>query len=305
MRTIRETVYVHRPAKEVWAYLVDWPRYAEWDSTFVAAKQLPGISSSGGPRLRWTMRVLGRRLAMDSEFVEWDPPRHMTYAATEGPAPVRKSRGWFDVAPAGDGCIVEAGYQVAAGAGRAVRGLADPVLLLWGSIVTRRDLRRLRAALEHGASPSAATPLHVDSVRIHRDADEVWSYLTDFSHQRDWDGLTAACAVIGDEPLRDGTRFRWVVRLLGRDIALETRLTAWDPPRRMDYAVTSGPVRGSGWTQVHPAEQGCVVERGQLASPGIGWVLAKVPDAMLVAWIARLERRNLARLRNILEGHSL
>lgn len=145
-------------------------------------------------------------------------------------------------------------------------------------------------------------PTIVETVHVRRDRVEAWNYLTDLSHQREWDGLTVSCEQIDAGPQQVGTRFRWGLQVMGRRVLVESHLTSWDPPRRMDYAVTSGPVQGSGWSAVHPSpEGGCLVERGLVAPPGVGRLVARMGDPIVVWWIRRNERRNLRRLRDILE----
>ena len=105
--------------------------------------------------------------------------------------------------------------------------------------------------------------------------------------------------------MRVGTRFRWVLRLMGRRIAIESHLTGWSPPKQMEYAVTTGPVQGAGWTAVFPsAGGGCDVERGVVAAPGVGRAVARVSDPVLVWWTGRSERKAMRRLADVLDHSS-
>jgi uncharacterized membrane protein len=305
MPAVTESIHVHRSAEEVWAYLTDWSRYPEWDSTTAGAEQIDPGEPQPGTRFRWVGKVPGRTLPFQSVVTEWDPPRRMAYASTSGLGPLTGSAGWKTVTAAAGGCVVEVGVDVSVGLPQPLRLVVDPLvpLLLRGRM--RRDLRRLRTVL-HGEAPAGdkAVPTSVETVHVNRDPQEVWDYLTDLSHQPEWDTLTISCEQIDEGPMQVGTRFRWVLRLMGRRIAIESHLTGWSPPKQMEYAVTTGPVQGAGWTAVFPsAGGGCDVERGVVAAPGVGRAVARVSDPVLVWWTGRSERKAMRRLADIL-GHA-
>jgi uncharacterized membrane protein len=150
-----------------------------------------------------------------------------------------------------------------------------------------------------------AMPTSVASISVSRPPEDVWAYLTDWSRYPDWDSLTASAEQVdGDEP-RLGTRFRWTGKVAWRRIPFDSEMTEWDPPRRMAYVATSGPgtIRGSsGWTAVTPAGDGCVVEVGVIALPGIGRTVAYISDPLFTWWLGRRRNRDLGRLKSILEG---
>lgn len=142
-------------------------------------------------------------------------------------------------------------------------------------------------------------------VLVHRPQDEVWTFLTDWSRYPEWDSTTYRAEQVDDGPPRKGTRFRWVGRLAGRRIPFESTLTECEPPHRMAYVATSGPgplVGSSGWTQVSPAGDACVVEVGASLAPGLGRTLAHVADPLFSWWLRHTMSRDLRRLRTILEG---
>ncbi len=304
MHSVRASVHVHRPSEAVWEYLTDWSRYPEWDSLTASAEQIDDGPARVGTRFRWVSKALGRRVAVQSAITEWEPLRRMAYVITTGPALAVGSGGWKALSPAGEGCVLEVGVSLAPAVGRLAAPVSDPVFTWWLRRTMGRDLQRLRTILQ--ASPASGAPVlptSVETITVARDPVEVWTYLIDLSHQREWDGLTVSCEQLDAGPQRVGTRYRWKLRLMGRPVSVESHLTSWDPPRRMDYAVTTGPVRGHGWTAVYARPQGgCEVERGLVAAAGVGRVVRLVSNQILARWTSRSERRNLRRLRTILEG---
>lgn len=304
MPAVVESIHVHRSPESAWGFLSEWSRYPEWDSMTASAEQIEPGAPDVGRQFRWVGRMVGRRVAFQSELTEWDPPRRMAYVATSGLGPLTGASGWKEVTAAGGGCVVAVGAEAPLRWPNPVRWLSDPVVSWWLRHALRRSLRRLRAILQgETGTDLKSSPTSVETVHVDRDPVEVWDYLSDLSHQREWDTLTVACEQIDEGPMQVGTRFRWVLRLMGRPFSVESHLTGWDPPRRMDYACTTGPVQGAGWTAVLPSpDGGCEVERGVVAAPGVGRVVARVSDPVLVWWTVRSERRALHRLRDVLEG---
>src|SRR6266702_768824 len=84
------------------------------------------------------------------------------------------------------------------------------------------------------------------TVTINRPAQEVFDYLADGTHNRDWRSgvLEIEKATAGDG---EGSSYRQVLAGPGgRRIQGDYRVTLFDPPRRLEFLVTAGPARPRG-----------------------------------------------------------
>jgi len=84
------------------------------------------------------------------------------------------------------------------------------------------------------------------SVTVNRPASDVFDYLADGTHNRDWRAgvleIERTSAADGE-----GATYRQVLAGPGgRRISGDYRVTAFEPPRRLDFLVTAGPARPSG-----------------------------------------------------------
>jgi uncharacterized protein YndB with AHSA1/START domain len=84
------------------------------------------------------------------------------------------------------------------------------------------------------------------TVTINRPAREVFDYLADGTHNRDWrSGVLEIEKASTDEG--EGSSYRQVLAGPGgRRIQGDYRVTVFDPPRRLEFLVTAGPARPSG-----------------------------------------------------------
>jgi uncharacterized protein YndB with AHSA1/START domain len=77
---MRETIEIARPVAEVYAYVTDPNRFAEWQDDVVSVRV-------EGKRFTTTRRIGGSDRTMTQEIIEADPPR--TWAARGIDGPVR------------------------------------------------------------------------------------------------------------------------------------------------------------------------------------------------------------------------
>lgn len=76
-----------------------------------------------------------------------------------------------------------------------------------------------------------------------RSPSEVWDYVADFAHAREWDPATVESSRLDDGPLRPGSQFRLVVRFLGRNVPLDYRVVTTDRPGQVMLAAERGRTR--------------------------------------------------------------
>lgn len=73
--------------------------------------------------------------------------------------------------------------------------------------------------------------------------DEVFAYLAAFENTAAWDPGVVSAQRLDEGPPREGSRFRVVVRFLGREQPMTYRITRFDPPHRLELeGVSDGAV---------------------------------------------------------------
>jgi uncharacterized protein YndB with AHSA1/START domain len=89
--------------------------------------------------------------------------------------------------------------------------------------------------------------LHAEhTVTIGRPAEDVFGYLADGTHNRDWRNGVLKIERTSDADGK-GAEYRQVLAGPGgRRIDGDYRVTVFDPPRRLEFLVTAGPARPTG-----------------------------------------------------------
>jgi len=77
------TVQVERPAKDVFAYLVDVDRLTEWQASAVECHADGPLRE--GSRISERRRLLGREADTELEVTAFEPPRRLTLRSLSGP----------------------------------------------------------------------------------------------------------------------------------------------------------------------------------------------------------------------------
>lgn len=81
MAHFRASLDVARPSDEVFAYLADFTRTAEWDPGVVSAERLDGGPVSVDSRFRVVARFLGREVPLVYRVVQLEPPSRLVLEA--------------------------------------------------------------------------------------------------------------------------------------------------------------------------------------------------------------------------------
>ena len=77
---------------------------------------------------------------------------------------------------------------------------------------------------------------------VNRPAEEVFAYLTDPENLPEWQSMVSESRKDSPGPMDVGTRMTNVRNFLGRRIESQVEVTAYEPSRRFDVQVVSGPV---------------------------------------------------------------
>jgi len=117
----------------------------------------------------------------------------------------------------------------------------------------------------------------VDTIEINRRPEDVFAYVDDLSRHGEWQENIVSTKVETDGPTRVGTRATNRRRVPGgeRDISFE--VTEHDPPRKVAFLGTNGPVRPVGTVTFEPLDGGARTRLTldfDLKGRGIGLLIA-------------------------------
>lgn len=85
------------------------------------------------------------------------------------------------------------------------------------------------------------------AVQIDRPMDEVFAFVSDPANFPRWAGaLVKESRQTSRGPVGVGTTFTQLNVLMGRRFLSEMRVVTYEPPRRLEYETTSGPIRFTG-----------------------------------------------------------
>jgi uncharacterized protein YndB with AHSA1/START domain len=100
---IEQEVRVARPPEDVFGYLTDTEKLAEWQKGTVEVRRDASGPLTRGERLHEVHAAMGRRLESTVEVAEIDPPRAFALHVVDGPMPVD---GRWTLEPDGSGTLV-------------------------------------------------------------------------------------------------------------------------------------------------------------------------------------------------------
>jgi carbon monoxide dehydrogenase subunit G len=80
-----KSFWINRPLHEVFAYLTDPARFAEWQGSAEMARWTSPGPPGVGSTIRVSAVVLGRRVETELVVTAWDPPRRYAFQSAGGP----------------------------------------------------------------------------------------------------------------------------------------------------------------------------------------------------------------------------
>lgn len=127
MLTIEESIVIHRPIEEVFAYVSDQRNSPQWQDGVVEVQQTPESPVGVGTKTTLVRVFLGRRLEQHAEFVAYEPPTMFAFKSSSGPPTTGTNR--FEATA--EGTKVTIAFEMQAGG---LFALAEPLVA--------RNLRR-------------------------------------------------------------------------------------------------------------------------------------------------------------------
>ncbi len=129
----------------------------------------------------------------------------------------------------------------------------------------------------------------------------VWSVLTDWERQPTW--MVDARAVEVLTPFRDGlgVTLRCPTNVLGVTVEDVMRVTAWEPPTRLEVVHLGRVIQGGGAFELSAHGPQTMLTWWEEVDPPLGRLGAVGADLVVRPFVTRLFRRSLANLARLAE----
>ncbi len=134
---------------------------------------------------------------------------------------------------------------------------------------------------------------------VDRPAEEVFAYLTDAEKLPEWQSMVSESRQVSPGPMGVGARVTNVRNFLGRRIESEAEVTAYEPPRRFDLRVVSGPVPFQISHTLESREATTIVKVEAQGEPGGFFKLA---EPLVGRQAERQFKNDFATLKDLLEA---
>jgi len=106
-------------------------------------------------------------------------------------------------------------------------------------------------------------------VEVARPVQEVFAYVTDLERLGEWQPNLVSVTKETEGPMGEGTRLREVRRgPFGRNVEAQVEISAYEPNRRFDLRVVSGPLPIDGSHELHDAGGGTRIDFVAQGQPG-------------------------------------
>ena len=136
------------------------------------------------------------------------------------------------------------------------------------------------------------------TIHIHRPLEEVFTYMSNIEHEVQWRNLVDVKVTSG-LPLRQGSTYRYVANMMGRQLQTEGEITAFELNQGWSFKSTSGPIPLEGGVAVEPADGGTKVTLGGEMKLGS---LLKLVEPILRGIMQKQLTGELQNLKKLLES---
>jgi uncharacterized membrane protein len=136
------------------------------------------------------------------------------------------------------------------------------------------------------------------TIHIQRPPEEVFTYMSNIEHEVQWRNLVDVNVTSG-LPLRQGSTYRYVANMMGRQLQTEGEITGFELNQGWSFKSTSGPIPLEGGVAVESADGGTKVTLGGEVKLGS---LLKLVEPILRGMMQRQLTRELQNLKKLLES---
>jgi uncharacterized membrane protein len=140
---------------------------------------------------------------------------------------------------------------------------------------------------------------HRERIVVARPADEVFAFMSDFTHVPEWESTTESVDVLTDAPTHVGTRGVQVRRIAHVHMTAQFEVVAFDPPAHMTIHSKGAGADVTGTFDCREVPDGTEVEVSLELRLGLGLRLA---EPVIRRAIEHEARANVQRLKRLLEA---
>lgn len=137
------------------------------------------------------------------------------------------------------------------------------------------------------------------SVFINRLPEDVFAFATDVPNIPSWQLDAVSAEPTSDPPPGVGSTMRLMQKFMGREIANDIEITVWEPPYRMCFQTTSGPIGFAGCSTCEESDGGTQFTWTMEGEVG-GFF--KVAEGIVARQLEKSVGENLNQLKSIMEG---
>ena len=136
------------------------------------------------------------------------------------------------------------------------------------------------------------------SIEIRRPIEEVFAFMSNIEHEVQWRNLVEVKVTSG-LPLRLGSTYLYVANMMGRQMRIEGKITAFESNRGWSFETVSGPFPGKGNVALEPLHEGT---KATLSGEGHLSGLLKLFEPIMRGMLSRQFDGELQNLKKLLEG---
>ena len=140
---VQTDIVINRPVDAVAAYAADPSNAPEWYANIDSVEWKSTPPATGGTRVAFVARFLGRRLAYTYEFVDFVPGERLVMRTAEGPFPMETTYTWSETAPTSTRMTLRNRGEPA-GFSKVIAPFMIPAMRR----ANRKDLARIKTILE-------------------------------------------------------------------------------------------------------------------------------------------------------------
>ena len=148
MINVEDSIIIHRPVEEVFAFIADQTNAPQWQDGLLEVRRTTGAPIGVGTKHTAVRKFLGRRLELTNEYVTFVPNQQITFA---GDGASRFEASYLtEATPEGARLICR--MQMEQGG---LLGLAEPLIAAGLKRDFATNFRKLKSLLENQAEQSA------------------------------------------------------------------------------------------------------------------------------------------------------
>lgn len=133
---------------------------------------------------------------------------------------------------------------------------------------------------------------------IDRSPKEVFDYATNPANSSKWQSSTVSSEWSSDGPVGVGSTIHSVGRMLGRDMEMDTEITAWDPPNLWGMKGSSGPMKFENTNKFEAKDGGTLLVQNFQGEVG-GFF--KVAESLAINQLQKMVETDGKALKTLLE----